>query len=254
VYKRQVLVEPIESDRGIFTEVSLEKAIAKATTVPNPYSPVPSLVCLEQTHNFGKGAVWSLKEMERVSKVAKKHGMALHIDGARLMNAVAATGTSASKFASLSDSIWIDFTKALGAPMGAVLAGSKVFIEEARRYKHIFAGALRQAGIVAAGCLFSLEHHVERLAEDHFHAQVLAGELLETDGVEVANKAPESNMVFFKSTHAKISNQRLLSELRKQGISIGSVGEYIRAVTHLDISRQDINTTIQALRSVLSSN
>lgn len=248
-----VMVEPVESSRGIFSSGELDHAITKATTVPNPYSPIPSLVCLEQSHNFGMGAVWSLDEMKEVSTMAKQRGMAVHIDGARLMNAVVASGTAAHDFAALADSIWIDFTKGLGAPMGAVLAGSMDFIKEARRHKHIFGGAMRQAGIVAAGCLYSLEHHIDRLHEDHVNAQLLAKELDQIDDVVVANPYPETNMVFFKSRNESIDNSTLVKRLAENGVSVGQIGNNIRAVTHLDVSEGDIRNTIQVIQQAISA-
>jgi len=169
-----VLVEPIVTERGIFTPEDVDRALARLRTTPSPYGPPPRLVCVEQTHNFGGGAVWSLAELTAVGAHARKCGLASHMDGARLLNACASAGVTPAAFCSEIDSVWIDFTKGLGAPIGAVLAGSKAFIAEARRYKHIFGGAMRQAGIAAAGCLYALDHHVTRLAEDHEHARIMA--------------------------------------------------------------------------------
>ena len=125
------------------------------------------------------------------------NGLHVHMDGARLMNAVVATGTPAADFAAPCDSVWLDFTKGLGAPMGAVLAGSREFIEKARRYKHLFGGAMRQAGIAAAGCLYSLDHHVDRLAEDHEHARLLADGLAAVPGVRLLNRV-DTNIRLFR--------------------------------------------------------
>jgi threonine aldolase len=135
--------------------------------------------------------------------------------------------------------------------MGAVLAGNKDFITAARRYKHIFGGALRQAGIIAAGCIYALDHQVERLKEDHENARLLAEGLGEFSEIEIDIAAVQTNMVFFKLKSAKLDEGEFLGELQKRGIRMGMVGSQIRAVTHLDISRQDIENVINSGRQIL---
>jgi threonine aldolase len=245
-----VLIEQIPSARGVFTPRDLELAISKVTTAPSPYSPVPSLLCIEQTHNFGGGSVWKLNELQAVTERARLSGLKVHIDGARLLNAVVATNTPARDFAACADSVWIDFTKGLGAPVGAVLAGSRDFIKEARRHKHIFGGALRQAGVVAAGCLYALDHHVERLKEDHDNARYLAEGLNEIGGVRVRSLEPETNMVFFDVSELEPDSGAFIEELKKRGVQMGAVGGHIRAVTHLDVSRRDVDVAISAVAEV----
>jgi len=242
-----VLIEPISSERGIFTPDALDWAVAKITAFPPPYSPIPRLLCVEQTHNLGGGSVWTPDELRAVCVRAKEHGLATHMDGARLMNAVIASRTPAKDFATCVDSVWVDFTKGLGAPIGAVLAGTEEFVQEARRYKHTFGGALRQAGIVAAGCIYALDHHVARLKEDHDNAQHLAKGLAEIDEVEVRTPVPESNIVFFDVSGLGLDSATFLALLKEKGIRMGSVGSYIRAVTHLDISRGDVDQAIDAI-------
>jgi threonine aldolase len=245
-----VLIESVLSERGIFTPQALGQSIAKVTTAPSPYSPIPRLLCVEQTHNFGGGSVWTLDELRAVCELARTHGLRIHMDGARLMNAVVATGIPAREFAAQVDSVWIDFTKGLGAPVGAVLAGSREFIQEARRHKHIFGGALRQAGIVAAGCLYALDHHIEKLQEDHDNARRLARALSEIEGISVRSLEPETNMVFFDITGLGIDKTAFLEALRGRNVQMGAVGDYIRAVTHLDVSRQDIETAVSAVADI----
>lgn len=245
-----VLIEPIQSERGVFTPQDMERAVSKVKTAPSPYSPTPRLLCLEQTHNFGGGAVWSLDELRAVCESARLLGLAIHIDGARLLNAVIATRTPAKEFAAQADSVWIDFTKGLGAPVGAVLAGSRDFIKEARRHKHIFGGALRQAGIVAAGCLYALDHHVERLEVDHDNARRLARGLDEIEGIKVRVLEPETNMVFFSVSELGLEIEAFLEALKTRQVQMGVVGGDIRAVTHLDVSREDIETAISAVAEV----
>jgi len=248
-----VLIEPIMTERGVFTPAELDAALGRIGTTPSPYSPPPRLVCVEQTHNFGGGAVWSLPELQAVAARARTLGLAMHMDGARLLNAAIATGVSAEAFASTVDSVWIDFTKGLGAPIGAVLAGSKEFITEARRQKHIFAGAMRQAGIAAAGCLYALDHHVERLAEDHDNARRLAAGLCEIKGINVRTPNPETNMVFFDPAGLGLSNGHLIGMMAEHGVRLGEVRGEIRAVLHLDVSAADIETALTAVRAIAKS-
>ncbi len=247
-----VLIEPIATERGVFTASQLRDAVGRLQTAPTPYGPPVRLVCVEQTHNFGGGAVWSEEELRAVSEASDDLGLAVHIDGARLLNASAATGVAASTFAALADSVWIDFTKGLGAPIGAVLAGSAPFIAEARRYKHMFAGAMRQAGIAAAGCLHALDHHVGRLVEDHAHARRLAEGLGRIPGIIVRTPRPETNMVFFDVVDAGLANAEFLDEMLRAGVRMGQVRGRIRAVTHLDVSAEDIERALRAAEDIMN--
>ena len=249
-FSSAVHVEPIPTERGIFSGDELRAALERLRTAPMPWGPRPRLVCVEQTHNFGGGAVWTLGELQAVSNLARAEGLAMHMDGARLLNAVVATGVAAAEFASSADSVWLDFTKGLGAPIGAVLAGSKPFIAEARRYKHIFAGAMRQAGIAAAGCLHALDHHVERLADDHANAQRLAKGLMQIERIFVRTPQPDTNMVFFSPRDTGWSNDAFLQALEARGVRMGQVRGEIRAVTHLDVSISDIDIAIEAIAAI----
>ncbi|MEQ6438276.1 threonine aldolase family protein [Comamonas sp. w2-DMI] len=248
-----VLVEPIVTQRGVFTVDQAQEALNRLSTVAPPYGPPPKLLCVEQTHNFAGGAIWSLQELAAVSEFSKRNGLATHMDGARLLNACVASGVSAASYASHVDSVWIDFTKGLGAPIGAVMAGSREFIAEARRYKHVFAGAMRQAGIAAAGCLHALDHHVDRLAEDHSNARRLANGLSEVEGIKVLTAVPETNMVYFDPAGLGLSHDAFLSELEHRGVRMGKVRGAIRAVTHLDVSSADIEHATQAIRDIAAN-
>ena len=245
-----VLMEPIASERGIFTADDVQQALDRVAIAPYLYSANPQLLCVEQTHNFAGGTVWQLDELQQVCNFARQKGLATHMDGARLLNAVVATQTTAKDFASCVDSVWIDFSKGLGAPMGAVLAGTKEFISEARRYKHMFGGAMRQAGIIAAGCLHSLDHHVQRLQEDHKNATYLARRLSQIEGITVRDTSPDTNIVFFDVSKMGIDTAMFLSLLQKHGVKMGAVGKSIRAVTHLDVSWTDIEVAIDAISKI----
>ena len=249
-----VLIEPIKSERGIFSADDLEAALNRLATVPLPYGQPCGMISIEQTHNLSGGSVWSLDEVRAVSAIARARGIPLHIDGARLMNASVASGVAPEQFAAEADSIWLDFTKGLGAPIGAVLAGSQAFVDAARRMKHVFGGAMRQAGIAAAGCIHALDHHVERLSEDHQNARALASGLTAIEGIAVHTPLPESNMVFFSIASDVLSTGAFLSAMADRGVKLGAVGGRIRAVTHLDVSAEDITTTLNAVAHVMRDN
>ncbi len=245
-----VIVEAIRTERGIFTAAELRAAMDRVTAVPEPYGQPVGLVCVEQTHNFGGGAVWPLEALDAVTACARAREVPVHMDGARLLNACATLGVPAAAVAARVDSLWIDFTKGLGAPIGAVLAGTAAFIAGARRYKQLFGGAMRQAGIAAAGCLYALDHHVDRLAEDHENARRLAAGLAEVDGIEVRTAAPDTNMVFFDASGLGLSNREFIGRLAASGVRLSGAGGAIRAVTHLDVSRADIDRALVAVRRV----
>ena len=225
----------------------------RVVAVPVPYGQPVGLVCVEQSHNFGGGAVWTREELAAVAACARSRGVPLHMDGARLMNARVASGVPAAAFAAEVDTLWIDFTKGLGAPIGAVLAGSRDFITAARRYKQLFGGAMRQAGVAAAGCLYALDHHVDRLAADHEHARLLARGLAAIEGIAVRNTAPETNMVFFDVSDLGVSNREFVDRLAAAGVRMGAAGGQIRAVTHLDVSRQGIERALGAIGEIASA-
>lgn len=248
-----VMVQPIDTARGIFTAEALEAALDRVVAVPEPYGQPVGLVCVEQTHNFGGGAVWTREELAAVAACTRSRDVPLHMDGARLMNASVAAGVPARGFAAEVDTLWLDFTKGLGAPVGAVLAGPRDFIAAARRYKQLFGGAMRQAGIAAAGCLYALDHHVDRLAEDHAHARRLAGGLAAIDGVAVRNPRPETNMVFFDVRGLGLGNRAFVDRLAAAGVRMSGAGGQIRAVTHLDVSRQDIDRALAAVEAIAAA-
>jgi threonine aldolase len=239
------LAHPLEGEGGMFTGAALEAALP--ADAHDLHQPRARLVCVEQTTNLGGGRIWPREAIDEVLAVAARHGLRTHLDGARLLNAVVASGRSAASFAAGFDTAWIDFSKGLGAPVGACLAGSRELIEEAWRYKHMFGGAMRQAGIVAAGALWGLEHNVERLAEDHQNARLLAEELAEIEGVAIDPATVETNIVFFEVADAA----RLVEELGAVGIDLRHRGPRVRAITHLDVDRAGIERTLAEVSRVL---
>jgi threonine aldolase len=241
------MMRGLEGARGMF---SAEQVRAAINSPAFRHAPRSRLLEVENTTNFGGGAVWPIAQIHEVTAVAKEHGLACHMDGARLMNAVVASGTAAADYAAPFDSVWIDFSKGLGAPVGAVLAGSRDFVHEAWRVKQQIGGAMRQAGIIAAACLYALDHHVERLAEDHANARDLAGGLADISGIELDPATVETNIVWF-DVRGSMDAIELSATLKEQGILIGAYGPTrMRAVTHLDVDRDGIETALQALRRV----
>jgi len=185
--------------------------------------------------------------------VARSLGLASHMDGARLLNAVVASGTPARSYAAAVDSVWIDFSKGLGAPVGACLAGTRAFIEEAWRYKQALGGAMRQAGIIAAGGVYALRHHVQRLAEDHEHARILASGIAGLPGIDLNPAHVETNIVIMDVAGTGLTAQALADRLYAEAqVRLSVMGERrLRAVTHLDVSRKQIDTAVDAFARVL---
>jgi threonine aldolase len=244
-----VMMRGLQGERGMFTADQVRAAINSPSW---RHAPRSRLLSVENTTNLGGGAVWPIGQIREVTVVAKDHGLACHMDGARLMNAVVESGISAADYAAPFDSLWLDFSKGLGAPVGAVLVGSKDFIHEAWRVKQQIGGAMRQAGIIAAACLYALDHHVERLAEDHANARRLAEGLAEIPGVRIDPATIETNIVWF-DVDGPISAADVTLALREHGVLIGSYGQTrMRAVTHLDVDRAGIDQALQALARVLS--
>ncbi len=239
-----LMIRVLDGDGGVFTAAQLEAALRPPG---NRYMPRSRVVSVEQTSNLGGGRVWPLSTVESVLEVARTHGLRAHMDGARLMNAVVASGVSASDFAGGFDTAWIDFTKGLGAPMGAVLAGSRELIDEAWRWKQMLGGAFRQSGIIAAACLYALDHHVDRLAEDHVHARLLAEGLASLPGVQLDPASVETNIVIFHVEDARALVARIADRVEVQAFD----AHRVRAVTHLDVSREDVERALEAFADEL---
>lgn len=238
------MIRTVKGNNGIFTADQVEAALRDPC---DNHSPRSRAVSIEQTTNFGGGAVWPLQAIQGVCETAHKHGIATHMDGARLFNAVVASGVSAREYAEAFDSVWVDFSKGLGAPVGAVLAGSREFIREAWRFKHQFGGAMRQAGIIAAGCVYALRNHVDRLQDDHDNARLLADGLSSISGIAV--EPVETNIVFFDTGGLGITAQEFCDRLLQSGVRMVAVADTrIRAVTHLDVTRDDMAFAVDAAR------
>jgi threonine aldolase len=214
----------------------------------NQHLPRTRLVCVENTTNLGGGAFYPLTTLEQISKWAHENELQVHMDGARLFNAVIASGQTAAQIGKHIDSISVCFSKGLGCPMGSILLGKQEFIYRARRIRKLFGGALRQAGIVAAAAVYALEHHVERLQIDHDNAQVFAKETEKICGIRLDEAGVHSNLVFFE-VDPKLGNASQLSHaLQERGVLMNASGPArLRAVTHLDVSREDVVTAAKTL-------
>ena len=235
----------LPGDKGQFTAETVEAALRPKSR----YCPPQALLEVEQTANMGGGAVWSLDGLNSVAAVAHANGMATHMDGARLMNAVVATGIPAADMVAGYDTVWLDFTKGLGAPLGAVLAGSSEFIGAAWRWKQRLGGSLRQGGICAAACLYALDHNIDRLEEDHANAKALARGVAQIPGLSV--QQPETNLVYIDTSHSGMDATELARRVAEHGLLISVMGKHrARACTHLDVSAAQVAEAEAVIRAV----
>src|ERR1700758_3970444 len=238
-------IVPLRGADGQFSPDALRAALHPRTRYQAPQT----LASVEQTANIGGGTIGKRAALDEADKIAKSAGMATHMDGARLMNATVATGISARDMTAGWDSAWIDFSKGLGAPIGGVLSGTRAFIDEVWRWKQRLGGAMRQAGICAAACVYALDHHVDRLAEDHANARALARGLSQISGIEV--QAPETNLVFFRPDGAGVSGDKMVADLGKRGVMLAMMDGRIRACTHLDVTAPMIEEMIGHVREIV---
>ena len=246
-----VMLRPVAGPRGIFSVDQVRPWINNGST----HASRTAFISIENTTNRGGGAIWPLERLAELRALADEHGMRLHMDGARLLNAVVASGIPAATYASYVDSVWIDLSKGLGAPVGAVLAGSREFIERARLLKHMLGGAMRQAGVIAAAGIFAFEHNIERLAEDHANARFLAEGLASIPGVRLVYDTVPTNILFFDVSETGMTPQEVERGINALGVRMGGGydgAKVIRAVTHLDVSRDDCSRAIEAVREVVT--
>ena len=244
-----IQLNPVPGVRGLMTAEAVEEAIR-----PDVYYMMPTrLVCLENTHNRGGGSIYPLKLIEEIKQVTVRHNLKYHLDGARLWNASVATGIKVSEYAKYFDSVSVCLSKGLGAPVGSVLAGTKEYINRARRFRKIFGGGMRQVGILAAAGLYALENNIQRLTEDHEKAKTFAKLLLESKLYEVNVDHVETNIVIFglkppfpKDPAEKVD--KFIADTKSLGVllSAGTAGK-VRAVTHLDVSMENVKKAAEIL-------
>lgn len=210
------------------------------------------VVCLENTHNRGGGRIFPLEKVKAISAWARSQNLVMHLDGARLWNAIVATGVPAAEWGKHFDSISVCFSKGLGAPVGSALAGPAEFITRARRFRKVFGGAMRQAGVLASAALYAIDHHVDRLAEDHRNAQVIAQAIADTPGLRLDPPDVHTNLVWFEVEDGPAAAKDVVAKLKARGVLIGGGdGRVLRACTHLDVSAADAERAADVIRKTL---
>ena len=239
-------VFPVHGRNGVMTAQDLRRDMRP----PSRYSPMPSLVCVENTHNTAGGRIIPTSELRAIREVAAERGLPVHMDGARLWNASVASGTPLAEFASAADTVMVAFSKGLGAPVGAALAGRRGVMEGAWMARKLFGGAMRQSGILAAAALYALDNHLDRLAVDHENARALARIVEAAPGVRVV--PPDTNIVMVDLA-AGDASARVAEAAARHGVRVAQWSPTrIRMVTHLDVSAADCATAGEVVRQVLT--
>jgi len=242
-----VMCRLIQVNRGIFTT----DQVLAALRPKNLHFPPTKLLCVENTHNRGGGSIWPIETIAEVVQAARQGNLRTHLDGARLWNAAIATGLSEADYARYFDTVSVCFSKGLGAPVGSALAGPQEFIHRARRFRKMLGGGMRQAGIIAAGALYGLQYHRQRLPEDHANAKRLAEGLARLPGLKIDPAAVETNILFFHVTATSAAD--LVAKLKERNILMQAAGsDLIRAVTHLDVSSDQIDQTLESFHQILT--
>ncbi|MCX6139058.1 MAG: low-specificity L-threonine aldolase [Ignavibacteriales bacterium] len=242
-----VQVKTIKGVRGAITVEQLRRAIRPKLY----YMPRSRLVCLENTHNRAGGTIYPLEEIKAISAFAKEVGLMLHLDGARLWNACAATGISPAEYARYFDSVSVCFSKGLGAPVGSTLVGSAQFIERAHKWRKVIGGGMRQAGIIAAGALYALDHHRDRLHEDHEKAEYFAKAVSSCTGFSIDLESVQTNIVIVNVVKTGKTPDQVIQLLRSKGILVSAgTMESIRAVMHLDVSLEQVRSAADTILQI----
>lgn len=235
--------------RGLLSPQQIEAAIRPT----DPYNPRTAVICLENTHNSGGGTVYPLATIEQIRRVAVEHEIPMHLDGARLFNAVIASGVPVAEYARHFETVSFCLSKGLGAPVGSLIVSTRSRIDAMRRWRRMLGGGMRQAGILAAAGVYALEHHIPRLAEDHRNAQHLAAHLKAIPTVSLDSSSVQTNIVIFDVAHPTRSAEMLVQALREHGVLISALGgRTFRAVTHLDVTASDIERAGTILAAILS--
>ncbi len=240
---------PVATEDGVLSVGHLEDQIRR----DNVHYPLTRLLCLENTHNRGAGRVLPYDGLTEVCAWAAAEGLKRHLDGARLFNTVVATGISADRWAAHFDTVSVCFSKGLGAPVGSAIVGSQEAIVRARRHRKALGGGMRQVGILAAGALYALDHHIDRMAEDHATAKLLAAAVSDTDVLTLDPPHVDTNIVIFRVSAEWGTAAELAAELKDRGVLMMAFArQKVRAVTHLDVTRADVQRACEALREAVA--
>lgn len=239
----------IEGPRGIFGAADVQACLRPA----GMHFPVSRLVVIENTNNRGGGSIWPLPKVAEVSAFCREHGLKLHMDGARLMNACVALGVAPTDYTRHVDTVSMCFSKGLGAPVGSILAGSEAFIQRAQRFRKMFGGGMRQAGLLAEAVLFALDHNVERLAEDHANARRFGEAIAKLPGIQLNPAEVETNIAIFAIEPRLGTAAEFQEKLERRGVRLfATAAQKLRAVTHLDVTREQIDYAIGVFRELCS--
>jgi threonine aldolase len=239
----------LRGERGILEASQIEPAIRPF----DHHYAITRLICIENTHNRGGGSVYPIETMRGIHDLAKSKSLAIHLDGARLWNASIATGIKLHEYGQYADSISVCLSKGLGAPVGSLVAGSSLFIDRVHRFRKMFGGGMRQAGILAAAGIYAIDHHFERMAEDHENAKRLALGLKKIKGVSIEQEPVETNIIIFDVSGTGRTPAQVRDAMKKEKVLMNAVSPtQIRLLTHLDVSREDIETALKAFRKVMS--
>jgi threonine aldolase len=246
-------IRPLPGEAGVLAPEAVEAAIRPLSE----HFARTGAVEMENTHNRCGGTIWPLESMQAVAALARSRGIGVHLDGARIWNAHKATGVSLRSYAATADSVSVCFSKGLGAPVGSALAGSREFVEEARRHRKRYGGAMRQAGIIAAGALYALEKNLDRLPEDHRNAAVLAELLREVPGIEITHPV-QTNILIFAVGGLGVGAEQVVAALQEEGVLCGMASpDRVRFVTHLDVGTEAVQKAgeimVRALKAIGTS-
>jgi threonine aldolase len=243
-----VTCRTLDGENGILDLAQLQDKIQPA----NDHYVHTRLVCLENTHNRGGGKIYPLDKIQDISRWAHQNGLIMHLDGARLWNAIVATGIPAQEWCRNFDTVSVCFSKGLGAPIGSALAGCKEFVARARKVRKLFGGGMRQAGVIAAACLYALDHHIERLAEDHRNAQVIAQAVADTPGLQLTPGEVDTNLIFAQIDRDLGTAKDVVAGLRENHVlALTTAPQTIRMCTHLDVSAAQTERAADTIRKCL---
>ncbi len=245
-----VQLHTVKGNRGILQADSIAHAIRSSVY----YNPKTPLVCLENTHNKAGGTIYPIEVMKSIYTMARKRNIALHLDGARLWNAAVATGITPKEYAKYCNTISVCFSKGLGAPIGSALAGTRENIEKARTYRKMFGGGMRQAGIIAAGALFALEHNIERLKDDHLKAKIWADQLKGIPGMHIDESTVQTNIVVMDISERSENMGDILAKAKAKGVLLSEMtSSLLRVVFHLNVSLDQVQQAAGIVKSIFKN-